>query len=186
RAHRDGSRGVVSPSRLGVGCDPRQDGPAGGRQPFGLGGGQAAADPGPGNAVAAEDSGVNNDFKFLPVDSNRGFCRLLECGFDPSRPQFFLNRPITSKRITAPMTALMIAAMTPPTMTKPTSGKSQPAMRAPIMPTMMLPTSPKPEPLTSRPASQPATPPMTSQIMRSMIMTVSPGYADTSPAFPIR
>jgi hypothetical protein len=32
--------------------------------------------------VAAEDSGVNNGFKFLPVESKRGFCRLLECGFD--------------------------------------------------------------------------------------------------------
>ena len=39
-------------------------------------------------------------------------------------PQSFLNNPITTKRITAPMTALMIAAMTPPTRTNPTNGES--------------------------------------------------------------
>jgi hypothetical protein len=35
----------------------------------------------------------------------------------PIGPQSFLNNPITTKRITAPMTALMIVAMMPPTMT---------------------------------------------------------------------
>ena len=45
---------LVPPSRLGLGRDPREDGPAGGGQPAGLGGGQAAADAGAGNAVAAE------------------------------------------------------------------------------------------------------------------------------------
>src|SRR5262249_6702736 len=55
-----------------------------------------------------------------------------------------LNNPIKSKRITAPMTALMISATIPPTRTNPTRGKSQPARKAPIMPTTMLPMSPKP------------------------------------------
>ena len=49
------------------------------------------------------------------------------------RPQSFLNNPITTKRITAPITALMIAAMTPPTRTNPTNGKNQPARTAPII-----------------------------------------------------
>src|SRR4030095_7618983 len=46
-----------------------------------------------------------------------------------SRPQSFLKNPTTTKRITAPMTALMIAATMPPTRTKPASGKSQPATK---------------------------------------------------------
>jgi len=49
-------------------------------------------------------------------------------GFDRKSRQSFLNNPITTKRITAPMTALMIAAMIPPTITKPANGKNQPAM----------------------------------------------------------
>ena len=56
----------------------------------------------------------------------------------------FFKNPITSKRITAPMTALTISATMTPTRTDPIRGKSQPAMKVPIMPTTMLPTSPKP------------------------------------------
>src|SRR5215204_924342 len=65
----------------------------------------------------------------------------------------FLKSLITNKRITAPITALMIAATRPRTRTNPIRGKSQPAITAPIMPTTMLPMSPKPSPFMMRPAS---------------------------------
>jgi hypothetical protein len=55
-----------------------------------------------------------------------------------------LKSPMTAKRITAPMTALIISATMPPMKTNPIRGKSQPAMNAPTMPTRMLPASPKP------------------------------------------
>jgi hypothetical protein len=54
----------------------------------------------------------------------------------------FLTYPTTNKSITAPITALTIAAMTPPTITNPIIGKSQPAMIDPTIPTIMLPTIP--------------------------------------------
>jgi hypothetical protein len=41
-----------------------------------------------------------------------------------TRPHSFLKNPTTTKRITAPITALMIAATMPPTRTKPASGKA--------------------------------------------------------------
>ena len=47
-------RRAVPASRLGLGRDPREDGPARGRQPPGLGGRQASAHAGAGDAVAAE------------------------------------------------------------------------------------------------------------------------------------
>ncbi len=56
RADRDGERGAVPASRLGVGLHPHADGPARGRQPPRLGRRQAAAHAGAGNAVAAEES----------------------------------------------------------------------------------------------------------------------------------
>src|SRR5687767_8997137 len=54
--------------------------------------------------------------------------------------------------------------------TTPIAGSRRPAMIAPTMPTMMLPTSPKPIPVTMRPASQPAIAPTMSQTM--MLVTV--------------
>jgi hypothetical protein len=68
------------------------------------------------------------------------------------------------KRFTAPMKALITAAMKPPPMMMPIRGSSQPAMTAPMMPTMMSPISPKPPPLTTMPASQPAMAPTISQM----------------------
>ena len=59
RADRHGSRRAVPPSRLGVGGDAREDGPAGGGQSARLGGGQTAADAGGGDAVATEEALVN-------------------------------------------------------------------------------------------------------------------------------
>jgi hypothetical protein len=41
-----------------------------------------------------------------------------------AQPQSLLNNPIKSKRITAPMTALMISATIPPTRTNPTRGNA--------------------------------------------------------------
>src|SRR5262245_63768094 len=78
-----------------------------------------------------------------------GSCSLLAgataVGCEPGSPlQAFLIRPITNNRITAPMMALIIAAMMPPPMAIPINGSSQPAMTAPIIPTTILPTSPKP------------------------------------------
>ena len=52
---RDGQRRAVPPSRIGLGPHPRQDGPTYGRQHPRLGRRQAAADAGPGNALAFLD-----------------------------------------------------------------------------------------------------------------------------------
>jgi GDP-mannose 4,6 dehydratase len=70
-------------------------------------------------------------------------------GYVVSQPQAFvqsrfLMKPITARRMTAPMTALRISAAMPPTSTNPILGNSQPAMKAPTMPTTILPMSPKP------------------------------------------
>src|SRR5260370_29038685 len=66
-------------------------------------------------------------------------------GSDPRRDRrYFLNKPMMISRITAPMTALTMAARMPPTRTNPIIGSSQPAMMAPMMPTTILPTSPRP------------------------------------------
>jgi class 3 adenylate cyclase len=48
---------------------------------------------------------------------------------------FFLKKPITSRRITAPITASKIAASIPPTITNPILGNRQPAMIDPTIPT---------------------------------------------------
>ena len=59
RVDRHGSRRAVPSSRLGFGRDAREDGSVGGGQSARLGGGQAAADASGGDAVAAEDAGIN-------------------------------------------------------------------------------------------------------------------------------
>src|SRR5262245_38475044 len=77
-------------------------------------------------------------------------------------------------RITAPIKALMIAAMKPPPIAMPMRGSSQPAMKAPTMPTTMSPIRPKPDPLTSRPASQPATAPTIRNMISAWISIERP------------
>src|SRR5262245_46408013 len=57
---------------------------------------------------------------------------------------YFLKNTIKSSRITAPITALMIAAIMPPPICTPTNGRSQLATTAPRIPTTMLPARPKP------------------------------------------
>jgi hypothetical protein len=62
------------------------------------------------------------------------------------RPFFFYRRikPMTSKRMIAPMTALMISPSVPPPIAMPSRGRSHPAMSAPTIPTRILPIIPNP------------------------------------------